>query len=169
MRALISGSAAILRKTRRQDSVTQDRPWDRMMLAVQEGDRETYGRLLFEVAGWLRTYYNTRVSSYVVERLVQATLTAIHEKRHTYEPSRSFETWLMAITQYQWAHARCAASDSALGRTPIGRSGVRHRRVFTLKSSPTSIQPDGPPSRVNTNRCSEKAPTESRVEQAAVS
>jgi DNA-directed RNA polymerase specialized sigma24 family protein len=99
MKAPILGNVTMLRRARRRENAMQERPLDRMMISVQEGDRETYRCLFPEVARWLRTYFGTRIPSCLVERLVQITLVVIHDKRHTYDPTRPFETWLTAIAQ----------------------------------------------------------------------
>jgi RNA polymerase sigma factor (sigma-70 family) len=38
----------------------------------------------------------------MVDDTVQEVLVAIHLKRHTYDPSRPFEVWLLAIARYKW-------------------------------------------------------------------
>jgi DNA-directed RNA polymerase specialized sigma24 family protein len=127
----------MLRKTRRREDAMQGRPWDRMMVAVQDGDRETYRRLFCEVAEWLRAYFSTRVSSCPVERLVQITLIAIHDKRHTYEPSRAFETWLTAIAQYQFTHRRDAEAEGVRASTCVAA-------LQKQSGAPFCHQPTGP-------------------------
>jgi RNA polymerase sigma-70 factor (ECF subfamily) len=72
------------------------------MIAAQAGDAAVYHRLLSEIRGWLRSYYARRLIPSMVDDVVQDTLLAIHEKRHTYDPSRPFEPWLAAIARYKW-------------------------------------------------------------------
>jgi RNA polymerase sigma-70 factor (ECF subfamily) len=38
----------------------------------------------------------------MTEDAVQDVLLAVHEKRHTYDPSRPFGPWLAAIARYKW-------------------------------------------------------------------
>ncbi len=38
----------------------------------------------------------------VVDDAVQDAISAVHQKRHTYEPARAFEPWLGAIARYKW-------------------------------------------------------------------
>ncbi len=38
----------------------------------------------------------------MVDHAVQDTLISIHQKRHTYDPSRPFEAWLGAIAHHKW-------------------------------------------------------------------
>ena len=79
--------------------------WDAMMVAAQGGDASTYHRLLSEVAVWLRRYYARRLPPAMIDDAIQDALIAIHEKRHTYDPSRPFGPWLAAIARYKWIDA----------------------------------------------------------------
>ena len=79
-----------------------DGDWRALMVAAQAGNAAAYHRLLHEVGGWLRRYYARRLPPAMVEDAVQDTMLAIHEKRHTYDPSRPFEPWLAAIARYKW-------------------------------------------------------------------
>src|SRR5258708_32697619 len=79
--------------------------WNAMMLAAQAGDASSYHRLLSEGAAWLRRYYARRLPPAMIDEAIQDTLIAIHEKRHTYDPSRPFGAWLVAIARYKWMDA----------------------------------------------------------------
>jgi len=72
------------------------------MVAAQSGDRAAYRLLLGEVSLWLRRYYLRRLPPSMVDDVVQDTLLALHEKRHTYDPTRPFAPWLAAIARYKW-------------------------------------------------------------------
>ena len=76
--------------------------WDRLMAAAQLGDANAYRTLLSELASWLRRYYAKRLPPAMTEDAVQDVLLAVHEKRHTYDPERSFGPWLAAIARYKW-------------------------------------------------------------------
>ena len=76
--------------------------WSELMAAAQLGNAAVYHRLLLEVSAWLRLYYARRLPPSLVADTVQDTLLAIHEKRHTYDPSRPFGPWLAAIARYKW-------------------------------------------------------------------
>jgi len=78
-----------------------DDAWGAMMVAAQNGDSAAYRRLLLEVSSWLRHYHGCRSRAVVMDVLVEDTLTALHEKRHTYQPSRPFRDWLIAIARYK--------------------------------------------------------------------
>jgi RNA polymerase sigma factor (sigma-70 family) len=79
-----------------------DADWRALMIAAQSGSGGAYRQLLGELATWLQRYYTRRLPLGVVADAVQETLLAIHEKRHTYDPSRPFGPWLVAIARYKW-------------------------------------------------------------------
>lgn len=76
--------------------------WDRMMAATLAGDAGAYRNLLTELVPWLRRYYYRRLPPTIMEDAVQDVLLALHEKRHTYDPSKPFGPWLAAIARYKW-------------------------------------------------------------------
>ena len=76
--------------------------WGHLMVAAQTGDSRAYERLLRELATWLRRYYTRRLPHPSAEDAMQEALLAIHAKRHTYAPSRSFGAWVTAIARYKW-------------------------------------------------------------------
>ncbi len=76
--------------------------WGELMASAQLGDTGAYHRLLVEAGGWLRRYYVRRLPPAMVEDAVQDALLAVHEKRHTFDPSRPFEPWLAAVARYKW-------------------------------------------------------------------
>ena len=79
-----------------------DRHWGGLMAAGQAGDRGAYRRLLEETRTWLQRYYAHRLPSSMIEDATQEALIAIHNKRHTYDPSRPFGPWLATIARYKW-------------------------------------------------------------------
>lgn len=89
--------------------------WTELMVAAQAGNGGAYRRLLGEVGVWLRRYYMRRLPADMVDDAAQETLIAIHQKRHTFDPSRPFEGWLTAIARYKWIDRL-----RALKRTPSG-------------------------------------------------
>lgn len=76
--------------------------WDRMMAAAQAGDANAYRILLAELAVWLRRYFARRLPPAMTEDAVQEVLLVIHEKRHTYDPSRALRPWIASIARYKW-------------------------------------------------------------------
>jgi RNA polymerase sigma factor (sigma-70 family) len=79
--------------------------WGALMAAAQGGDGAAYRRLLLAVKTWLGRYYRGRLPPSMIDDAVQEALLAIHEKRHTYDPSRPFVAWLAAIARYKWIDA----------------------------------------------------------------
>ena len=74
-----------------------------LMLRAQAGDEAAYRVLLKELSDRLRAYYRRRLTTIVdeVEDLVQETLLAIHNQRHTYDGSRPLTVWCYAIARYK--------------------------------------------------------------------
>jgi RNA polymerase sigma-70 factor (ECF subfamily) len=100
-----------------------DSEWGDWMAAAQAGNAAVYNRLLKDVSVWLRRYYTRRLPLSMVADTVQETLLAIHEKRHTFDPSRPFGPWLAAIARYKWIdrlRAMKSAPTEALSEdTPV--------------------------------------------------
>jgi RNA polymerase sigma-70 factor (ECF subfamily) len=76
--------------------------WGALMAAAQGGHTGAYRRLLGELRDWLVRYFARRLPMAQVDDVVQETLIAIHEKRHTYDPHRPFRPWLAAVARYKW-------------------------------------------------------------------
>lgn len=72
--------------------------WTILMARAQDGDSEAYLRLLQEVAPYLRVLATRRHRNQEdIEDAVQDVLLTVHAIRHTYDPSRPFGPWLVAI------------------------------------------------------------------------
>ncbi|WP_310888978.1 sigma-70 family RNA polymerase sigma factor [Gluconacetobacter dulcium] len=76
--------------------------WSRWMAAAQAGDADAYRRVLAEAQAWLRRFFLRRLPPSMVDDAVQDTLLAVHEKRHTFNPSQKFGPWIAAIARYKW-------------------------------------------------------------------
>jgi RNA polymerase sigma-70 factor (ECF subfamily) len=74
-----------------------------MMVQALAGQEAQYRALLSELGGYLRAFYRRRLGSQAaqVEDLVQETLLAIHNQRHTYDPARPLTAWCFAIAKYK--------------------------------------------------------------------
>lgn len=74
-----------------------------LLIAAQGGDARAYSDFLRELALVLRGFFRRRLISLPdeVEDLVQETLLAVHNKRHTYEPEQPVTAWLFAIARYK--------------------------------------------------------------------
>ncbi|WP_066269381.1 sigma-70 family RNA polymerase sigma factor [Hydrogenophaga palleronii] len=74
-----------------------------LMLAGLDGDAASYRRFLQLLGSRLRSFYRRRLSGWPddVEDLVQETLLAIHNQRHTYLPDQPITAWVHAIARYK--------------------------------------------------------------------
>lgn len=86
------------------------------------GDEGAYRAFLQLAATHLRAFLRRRMQKWPdeVEDLVQESLLAIHNQRHTYDPAAPLTSWMYAITKYKlidWMrrHARQEALNDPLG------------------------------------------------------
>jgi RNA polymerase sigma-70 factor, ECF subfamily len=74
--------------------------WSALMARAQDGDRLAYRRLLQEVTPYLRSLAARHDGlSGATEDTVQDILLTLHAARHTYDVSRPFGPWLLAIAR----------------------------------------------------------------------
>jgi RNA polymerase sigma-70 factor, ECF subfamily len=72
--------------------------WSRLMARAQDGDRQAYRLLLEDVTPYLRSLVvRCFKDASDIEDAVQDILLTIHVVRRTYDPSRPFGPWLVAI------------------------------------------------------------------------
>jgi RNA polymerase sigma factor (sigma-70 family) len=70
------------------------------MGAAQDGDRAAYEALLRDCVPLIRGIARGQgVRAGQIEDVVQDVLLAVHRVRHTYDPTRSFDAWLGAISR----------------------------------------------------------------------
>ena len=67
------------------------------------GDASAYHACLKELSAHLRAFFRRRLARLPdeVEDLVQETLLAVHNQRHTYDAGRSLTPWVHAIARYK--------------------------------------------------------------------
>lgn len=72
-------------------------------LAALAGDMVVYQQVLKTLAGHLRAFFRGRLFGLPedVEDLVQETLLAIHNHRHTYDAEQPLTAWVYAIARYR--------------------------------------------------------------------
>ncbi|MGE5476812.1 MAG: sigma-70 family RNA polymerase sigma factor [Bacteroidales bacterium] len=95
--------------------------WQTLMAAAQAGDKDSYARLLREIVPMLRRVSRRKwpmAANADVEDLVQDVLLSLHSVRHTYDPTRPFVPWLLAILHHRLVDAvrrsmRCQANEIA--------------------------------------------------------
>ena len=74
-----------------------------LLLLALNGNNTAYAGFLTRSSVHLRAYFRRRLAAYPddVEDLVQETLLALHNQRHTYRPSERLTPWLYAIARYK--------------------------------------------------------------------
>ncbi len=79
-----------------------DRLRSELMSEAQAGNSESYQTLLSEVCMFLQIYLKKKIfNSSHIDDIIQEILLAIHKSRHTYDPQKSFNSWLLAIAHYK--------------------------------------------------------------------
>jgi RNA polymerase sigma-70 factor, ECF subfamily len=74
-----------------------------LLIAAQGGDAAAYAEFLQVLSSHLRAFFRRRLAKWPedVEDLLQETLLAVHNKRHTYEADQPVTAWLHAIARYK--------------------------------------------------------------------
>lgn len=74
-----------------------------LMLAGLQGDQAAYHTFLMELTGHLRAFVRRRLYGMPdeVEDVVQETLLAVHNARHTYRAEQPLTAWVYAIARYK--------------------------------------------------------------------
>lgn len=74
-----------------------------LLLQGLRGEAPAYERFLKELSAYLRGYFRKRLFQRPdeVEDLVQETLLAVHNQRHTYRPDQPLTAWVHAIARYK--------------------------------------------------------------------
>jgi RNA polymerase sigma-70 factor (ECF subfamily) len=88
-----------------------------LLLAALGGDAAAYREFLQTLSGHLRAFLRRRLHHLPddVEDLVQETLLAVHNQRHTYRPDEPLTAWVYAIARYKLVDLlRARASRDAL-------------------------------------------------------
>jgi RNA polymerase sigma-70 factor (ECF subfamily) len=95
--------------------------WPVLMAQAQDGDRDSYRRLLLAITPYVRAMASRAMQDRAeIEDAVQDILLTLHEARRTYDPSRPFKPWLAAIARYriidrQRSRFRLSARETTLG------------------------------------------------------
>lgn len=74
-----------------------------LMTEAMSGNDQAYETFLGELIRHLRAYFRRRLVRWPdsAEDLVQETLVALHNQRHTYDPGQPLTPWLHAIAKYK--------------------------------------------------------------------
>jgi RNA polymerase sigma factor (sigma-70 family) len=81
-----------------------DTPLDDLLRAANRGDQRAYGDFLRAITPVVRGIARARgggLGDDVIEDIVQETLLAIHQKRHTWREDMAVRPWLYAIVRYK--------------------------------------------------------------------
>ena len=75
-----------------------------LLLQGLDADAAAYQRFLKELSAHLRAFLRRRLAQWpdAVEDLVQETLLAVHNQRHTYDPDQPLTAWVHAIAKYKY-------------------------------------------------------------------
>jgi RNA polymerase sigma-70 factor (ECF subfamily) len=118
------------------------------LLLALAGDNEAYAAFLTRSSALVRVYFRRRLAAFPddVEDLVQETLLALHNQRHTYRPAQPLTPWLYAIARYKLVDLLRAQAprralevpfdpddDACLHQSPGSESGARESRRDLLK------------------------------------
>ncbi|MEP6609818.1 MAG: sigma factor, partial [Burkholderiaceae bacterium] len=94
--------------------------WSILMARAQAGEPDAYRRLLEEITPYVRSLAaKCHRDSSDLEDSVQDVLLTVHAIRHTYDPTRPFGPWLVAITHRRITdrlrrHGRSTARETPL-------------------------------------------------------
>jgi RNA polymerase sigma-70 factor, ECF subfamily len=80
-----------------------ERRLQELLVQGLRGDAAAYEQFLRALTGHLRAFLRKRLAGLPddVEDLVQETLIAVHNQRHTYDPGQPVTAWLHAIAKYK--------------------------------------------------------------------
>lgn len=116
----------------------RDLEWSILMAHAQAGDCEAYRRLLDGITPYLRALAaRCHRDPQDVEDVVQNVLLTVHEMRRTYDPTRPFGPWLVAI-----ANRRIIDRLRQVGRTR-SREAVLTTAHETLLEPRANLQEEG--------------------------
>ena len=92
-----------------------------LLLLALAGDNSAYTQFLTGSGARLRAYFRRRMFAFPddVEDLVQETLLAIHNQRHTYRAELPVTVWLHAIARYKLIDSLRARSARAAINLPL--------------------------------------------------
>lgn len=72
-----------------------------LMRASQNGNGESYKKLLMRISQMLQGYVKKSVDTDLADDVIQEVILAIHLKRHTFNSEQFFLPWMYAIARYK--------------------------------------------------------------------
>ena len=113
----------------------QERRWAQLMRLAQGGDGAAYGRLLREIAPFVRSLARRRLrDDDAVEDVVQDVLLCLHRVRRSWDPTRPFTPWLAAIASRR-------AVDAFRRRARLAQRETADERAYETFADPSSNKP----------------------------
>lgn len=96
-----------------------------LLLRGLDGDSASYHTFLKELAAHLRAFLRKRLTRLPeeVEDLVQESLLAVHNQRHTYDPSQPLTAWVLALARYKLIDLLRRRSRTDLLHDPLDEEG----------------------------------------------
>lgn len=94
--------------------------WSILMAHAQSGDQSAYRRLLEEISPYVRSLaVKCHRDPSDIEDSVQDVLLTVHAVRHTYDPTRPFAPWLVAIANRRITDRLRRQGRSTARETPL--------------------------------------------------
>jgi len=114
------------------------------LLLALAGDNDAYAAFLTRSGAHLRSYFRRRLSASPndVEDLVQETLLAVHNRRHTFEPAARLMPWLYAIARYKLVDLLRARSPRHALEIPLDADDGGIHELLHAETSPSETQRD---------------------------
>lgn len=134
------GMPAEQARASKAQSTEADERLSQLMQAAQAGDNRAYATLLQDVAVLLRRFVRSRrrgSDQSDLEDVVQDIMISLHAVRATYDPSRPFTPWLLAI-----ARNRLVDAARRYGRS-LSRDSKDYDVVLSLYTEDRSERGDG--------------------------
>lgn len=131
-----------------EHKVIDDRHFAALMAAAQAGDARSYVQLLEAITPRLRQIVRRHrrfLDAAEIEDLVQDVLLSLHAVRATYDPSRPFFPWLMAIMKNRLADGarrqmRRSAHELQVDELPVTFSDDRENIESEVYGDPEALK-----------------------------
>ncbi len=84
--------------------INPSKSWDNfvpLILKTKNGDKGSYRKLLIECERRLRPFFKASLPDHIVDDAIQETLISIHKSLFTYDTTRPFGPWILAIARYK--------------------------------------------------------------------
>jgi len=96
-----------------------------LLLRGLDGDSAAYHAFLKELASHLRAFLRKRLARLPeeVEDLVQESLLAVHNQRHTYDRKQPLTAWVLALARYKLIDLLRRRSRTVLLHDPLDEEG----------------------------------------------